>query len=335
MNRFEYIKAPSVGEAIKMMNSTVPEAIINANKGGAHIVKAAGVDLLDLIKEGVVSPDRVIDLRQIPGLDKLNFDQQNGLSFGPMVTIATLAENKEVYKNYRALHEATAHAATPQIRNMATMGGNLMQRPRCWYFRSEGHHCLKKGGDVCFAQKGQNQLHAIFDTQICPCVHPSSIATALVAFDAKVELSGPDGKRNLLLSEFFTLPEANVTCENNAQSKEIITNITLPVLKPGTRSFYIKQGQRESYDWSMGDVAVVLEMEGKQCKTARIVLGAAAPVPMRASKAEALLKGKTITEKLAAKAGELAVEGATPMEHNHYKIQLFKTLVKRSILAAV
>ncbi len=335
MNRFEYTKAPSVDDAIKMMNSTVPEAIIKANQSGAHIVKAAGVDLLDLIKEGLVSPERVIDLRQIPGLAKLEFNAAKGLTFGPMVTIANLAENKDVYNHYRALHEATAHAATPQIRNMATMGGNLMQRPRCWYFRSEGHKCLKKGGDICFAQNGQNQLHAIFDTHICPCVHPSSIATALVAFDSQIELTGPNGKRTLPLAEFFTTPEANVTCENNAKSKEIITNIMLPAATANTRSFYIKQGQRESYDWSMGDVAVVLEMDGKRCKSAKIVLGAAAPVPMRAAKAEALLTGKSINEKMAAKAGELAVEGATPMAHNRYKVQLFKTLVKRAILAAV
>jgi len=336
MNRFEYIQAPSVKDAIDMMNSTVPEAMVEkAGSSNKYVVKANGTDLLDLIKEGIVEPDRVIDLRRIPGLDQLTYQEAEGLQFGPMVTIAGLESSKEVGGKYRALHQAAAHAATPQIRNMATMGGNLMQRPRCWYFRSSEHHCRKKGGTTCFAQIGQNQFHGIFNTNICPCVHPSSLATALVAFDGQVELTGPEGKRVVALSDFFVASEVNVTCENVAQSKEIITNIVLPPVSKETRSFYLKHGQRESYDWSMGDVAVVLQMDGKKCKDARIILGAASSVPYRVTKAEDVLKGKAINEKLAAQAGKAAVEGATPMEHNRYKVPLFEVLVKRTVMGAL
>ncbi|MCB0582160.1 MAG: FAD binding domain-containing protein [Phaeodactylibacter sp.] len=335
MNRFEYIKAPSIDEAIDMMDSTVPEAMVTKTGGSAKVVKAAGTDLLDLIKEGILEPGRVIDLKNIPGLDKLSYDKEKGLAFGPMVTIADLENSPEVKKHYRALHEAAAHAATPQIRNMATMGGNLMQRPRCWYFRSNGHHCRKKGGTTCFAQIGQNQFHSIFLTNVCPCVHPSSLATALVAYDGKVELTGPEGKRVIPLSEFFTPSEVDVTCENVATSQEIITNIMLPPVKSGTRAFYVKHGQRESYDWSMGDVAVVMQMDGKKCQDARIVFGAAAPIPLRREAAEEELKGKTISEKVIAKAAEKALEGATPLAQNGYKVPLFKNLLKRTVTEAI
>lgn len=333
MNRFEYSKASSVEEAIAMMNSTASDAIIKQNKT-PFIVKAGGTDLLDLVKEGIVEPGRIIDLRNIPGLDKIQYVEKDGLQFGPMVTIAGLAEDKNVMQKYRAVHEAAAHTATPQIRNMGTMGGNLMQRPRCWYFRSSEHKCRKKGGNICFAQIGQNQFHGIFDTAICPCVHPSSIATALVAFDGKVELTGPKGKRIVPLEDFFIASEQDVTCENVATSQEVITNILLPPVDENTLSFYIKHGQRESYDWSMGDVAVVLKVKNKRCEDARIILGAASSVPYRVKEAEEVLKGKKITEKLAVQAGEAAVAKATPLHYNRYKVQLFKTLVKRTVMNA-
>jgi xanthine dehydrogenase YagS FAD-binding subunit len=334
MNRFEYSKVSSVEEAIEMMNSTASDAIIKTNTT-PFIVKGGGTDLFDLIKEGIIEPGRVIDLGKIPGLDKISYAREKGLEFGPMVTIAGLAEDEDVMKKYRAVHEAALHTATPQIRNMGTMGGNLMQRPRCWYFRSSEHKCRKKGGNICFAQVGQNQFHGIFNTAVCPCVHPSSIATALVAFDGKVELTGPEGKRVVPMAEFFTASEHEVTKENVAESREVITNILLPPVDENTRSFYIKHGQRESYDWSIGDVAVVLKMKGKRCQDARIILGAASSIPFRVTDAENVLKGKKINEKLAVQAGEAAVMKATPLQFNRYKVQLFKTLVKRTIMAAV
>jgi xanthine dehydrogenase YagS FAD-binding subunit len=335
MNRFEYVQAKGVKEAIDMMNSTVPEATLSRAAAEAFVVKAGGTDLLDLIKEGIVQPGRVIDLNRIPGLDKLAYDQRAGLEFGPLVTIADLEQSAEVKQHYRALYESAAHAATPQLRNMATMGGNLMQRPRCWYFRSSAHKCRKKGGFTCFAQIGENEFHAIFNTSVCPCVHPSSLATALLAFDGKVELTGPEGKRVVTLQDFFVSSEVKVTQETVAASQEIITNILLPPTDANTRSAYFKAGERESFDWSLADVAVVLKMDGRRCEDARIVFGAAAPTPLRRPAAEAILKGKAITEKLAAEAAKKAVEGATPLRQNAYKVQLFENITKRVIMQAL
>jgi xanthine dehydrogenase YagS FAD-binding subunit len=333
MNRFEYTKASSVQAAIEMMNSTVPEATVG--KKDAFVVKAAGTDLLDLVKEGIVEPSRIIDLSKIPGLDSIRYSPEEGLAFGPMVTIAQLAESELVRKNYPALYEAAIHAATPQIRNMATMGGNLMQRPRCWYFRSGAHHCRKKGGSSCFAQVGENQFHGIFNTNVCPCVHPSSLATALVAYDGQVELTGAKGKRVVGLNEFFTASEIDVTCENVVTNQEIITNIMLPATGDHVKAFYIKQGQRESYDWSMADVAVVLHMKGSKCEEARIVFGAASSVPLRRTAAEQVLQGKKVNDKWIEQAAEAALEGATPLAKNAYKVPLFKAVTKRTIEKAI
>jgi xanthine dehydrogenase YagS FAD-binding subunit len=335
MNRFEYTKAPSIEEAVDMMNSTVPEAMVKKATASNYVVKASGTDLLDLIKEGILQPERLIDLREIPGLDKITYDDREGLRFGPLVTIADLEKSPLIREKYPALYRAAVHAATPQIRHMATMGGNLMQRPRCWYFRSRDHHCRKKGGTTCFAQIGKNQYHGIFNTSICPAVQPSSLATALVAYDGRVELTGPEEKRVLPLSEFFTPSEEDVTRENAARSREIITNIMLPPVKAGTRASYHKHGQRESYDWSMGDVAVVLEMNGKRCRDARIVFGAASSVPLRREKAEAALTGQPINAKTAAAAADASVDDATPLKYNAYKVPLFKNLVKRAVMDAV
>lgn len=335
MNRFEYVQATAVEEAIEMMNSTVPEATVRRGSGPAMVVKAGGTDLLDLMKEGIVAPDRIIDLSRIPGLDKLSYDDKTGLQFGPMVTIAGLENSAEVKKHYPALWEAAAHAATPQLRNMATMGGNLMQRPRCWYFRSSAHKCRKKGGVPCFARPGENEFHAIFENSLCPCVHPSSLATALLAYDGKVELTGPKGVREVPLGEFFIPSNVKVTQETVAESKEIITNIMLPPVDANTRAVYLKMGERESYDWSIADVAVVLKMDGKICRDARIVFGAAAPTPLRRPAAEDMLKGKAINEKLAASIAKKAVEGATPLRQNRYKVKLFENITKQLILDAV
>lgn len=333
MNRFEYTKANTVDAATKLMNSTVPEAMTTQKE--AAIVKAAGTDLLDLMKEGLLRPKRVIDLKGIPGLDQISYSKEDGLRIGAMATIADLADSEVVAMHYPALQQAAAHAATPQIRNMATMGGNLMQRPRCWYFRSADHHCLKKGGEICFAQEGQNQFHGIFDTEICPCVHPSSIATALVAYDGSVLLASGKEERTVTFTEFFTPAAVNVTCENVAHSQEVIQQIILPTPATGTRAHYIKGGQRESYDWSMGDVAVVLRMNGEQVTEARIVLGAASSVPLRRPKAEAVLQGKRLNEKRIAKAVDAALDGARPLAHNGYKLPLFRTIIQRAITKAV
>lgn len=320
MKSFEWTEAESVDQAVGQLN-------------GSAAIKAGGVDLLDLMKEHIAEPSRLVSIRKIDGLRGIQ-ENGDGLRIAPLVTLAELAENDIVLDKYTALAQSAGRAATPQIRNMATVGGNLLQRPRCWYFRNEAFDCRKKGGTRCFAQDGENQYHAIFDNRTCAIVHPSATAVALVALGAQLELTGPKGKRDVLLEEFFVSPEQDVRREHSLGEGELITGIIVPAPKAGTTSAYIKQGEKESFDWPIADVAVVLERDGETCRRASIVLGAAAPVPKRAVEAEKVLAGKKIDEALARSAANAAMQGATPLAKNGYKIPVFETIIRRTILAA-
>jgi xanthine dehydrogenase YagS FAD-binding subunit len=250
------------------------------------------------------------------------------------VTLAALAGHDIVRARYTALADAAGHAATPQIRNMATLGGNLLQRPRCWYFRSEQFPCRKKGGDKCYAQDGENQYHAIFNNGLCAIVHPSAAACALVAMNARAQLTGAKGNREVTLEEFFTLPAVDVHRENSIGADEVITEIRIPALAPNARSAYLKLQEKESFDWPVAEVAAVIGTDGGVCKSASIVMGAAAPVPHRAVEAEKSLVGKKIDQAAATAAAKAALANATPMTQNSYKIPLFETMLRRVILAA-
>jgi xanthine dehydrogenase YagS FAD-binding subunit len=260
-----------------------------------------------------------------------------GLRIGPMATLASLATHPLLRERYPAIAGALAESASPQIRNVATLGGNLLQRPRCWYLRSHAYHCLRKGGGHCFAIHGENQYHAIFNNMPCAIVHPSTAATALVALGASVEITGPSGAaRSVLLEDFFVAVERDMQRENDLAPHEILTAIILPKPAPGVRTAHIKQGEKDSFDWPLADVAVVLELDsGGTCRRASVILGAAAPVPHRARKAEAALTGKRIDESVAAQAAHAALDGATPLSKNAYKLPLFEALVRRAILNAV
>jgi len=287
---------------------------------------------MDLMKEGIAQPDRLVNIRRVKGLDRIA-QSERGLVLGPTVSLAKVASDPVVGAGYRAIAEAAGHAATPQIRNMATLGGNLLQRPRCWYFRSEAFHCKKKGGTMCYAQMGENQYHAIFDNHTCAIVHPSALATALVAFGAKIQLTTAEGARETPLESFFVLPEASPMRENLIAPGEVLTEVRVPSTA-GLTSAYTKQGELESHDWPLAEVAVVLEKKGDTIARASVVLGAAAPVPHRAKEAEAALTGKTLTEAVAREAARAAVAGATPLANNKYKVPMFEALIRRTILRA-
>jgi len=322
MNRFEWVNPASVEQAVAALE---PGAVI----------KAGGIDLMDLLKEHLVEPSRLVNLRAVRGLDHLA-DGDDGLRIGPLVTLARLADDAAVRRRYRALADAAGHAATPQIRNAATLGGNLLQRPRCWYFRAEAFVCRKKGGDTCFAigPTGENAYHAIFDNQICAAVHPSSTAAALLALGARLRIQGPRGAREAPLEGFFVSPGTDVRRENALGDGEVVAEIIVPPPARGLGSAYIKQGEKESFDWPLAEVAVAVEQDAGVCRRAAIVLGAAAPVPWRARKAEAALTGKRIDEAAADAAAQAAVDGATPLAQNRHKLQLFRIIVRRTILAA-
>ena len=322
MNRFEWTNARSVAEAV-------------AQLGGAATIKAGGIDLIDRLKEGLDAPSRLVNIRSIAGLDAIREVAGKGLSIGPLVTLASLDASKVVRARYTALADAAGHAATPQIRNMATAGGNLLQRPRCWYFRQEEFHCRKKGGERCFAQEGENQYHAVFGNDVCAIVHPSALAVPLVALGASLALTGKKGRREVELEKFFVTPEEDVRRENSIGPDELITEILVPQLPAGARTVYLKQGEKESFDWPVADVAVVLQMgTSGRCERASVVLGAAAPVPLRAREAEAALTGRAVNEESARAAARAALRGATPLKENGYKLPIFEALVRRAVLRA-
>jgi xanthine dehydrogenase YagS FAD-binding subunit len=323
MNTFEYANATSIDDALSLM------------KTDGATIKAGGVDLLDLMKEHLFEPTRLVNIRNIRDLDYVKLDGDT-LRIGPLATLAKLADDPTLKTKFTALADAAGHAATPQIRNMATIGGNLMQRPRCWYFRNELFHCRKKGGETCYAQQGENQYHAIFNNQLCAIVHPSATAVALVALGASIELTSADNKkREIPLEKFFTLPAIDLHRENSIQPGEIITEVRVPTLPATAKSVYIKQGEKESFDWPIGEIAAVIDRNGDgTCKSASVVLGAASPVPHRAKEVESTLVGQKVDEALVRSAAQAALKAATPLANNRYKIALFQTLIEQAVLGA-
>jgi xanthine dehydrogenase YagS FAD-binding subunit len=230
-----------------------------------------------------------------------------------------------------ALSEAAAAAATPQLRNMATIGGNLLQRPRCWYFRNPRFHCWLKGGDDCPARDGENALHALFGNSPCVAVHPSDLAAVLLAVHAVARLRGPRGERTLPMSTFFALPEADRRREHTVEDDEIIRSITIPPLPDGTRGTYLKAMDRKVWAFALVAVAATMRIANGRIEDARLVLGGVAPIPWRAAAAEQTLIGNEISEAVFARAAEAALAGAAPLNHNAYKVTLAKALVRRAL----
>lgn len=335
MNKFSWYEAKSIEDALQQVNSTVSNELVKPGKEAA-IFKSGGVEVMDWMKEGLLNPKMIINIRNIPDMDVISFNPIDGIKIGANATLADIGEDEYIKEHYAALHEAIHHAATPQLRNMSTLGGNITQRNRCWYYRSSDHPCFRKGGDRCYARRpdsGQNENHAILDNGSCVSVHASSIATALMAYDAKVHITDSEGNKKVVaIDEFFVRASVDPHNENILKPKEIITEITLPVTLPQTKTHYIKHVARESYDWSLGDVAVVALMNGNTVKSVKIILGAAAPTPYRAESAENALTGKEINQATAQNAAALAMESARPLSQNEYKIPMFVNLIKHAIL---
>ncbi|MGC9291328.1 MAG: FAD binding domain-containing protein [Acidobacteriaceae bacterium] len=311
---------------------TTVEAALSQLQGQA-VVKAGGIDLLDRMKDGLVAPPKLVNIRNIASLRGVH-ETREGVTLGPLVTLAEISEHPLLQKHYTVLTDAVGCAATPHIRNMATLGGNLLQHVQCWYYRSPEYKCLRKGGDVCYSLGGMNQYHAIFDNTVSATIVPSSAAVALTALNASVELTSAKGKRVVPIRDFYVKPEKDPTTETVIAPDELLTAVMVPRPAAGTRSAYQKYGEKESFDWPIADAAVVLEMQGEICKRATIVMGAASPTPRRATEAEALLTGRPITEENARTAGKAAMEGATPLSMNAYKVQLFPVAIYRTILLA-
>jgi xanthine dehydrogenase YagS FAD-binding subunit len=320
LKAFAYVNTTNEKEALA--------ALAKAERGRI-VPMGGGMDLLGLMKDYILSPDRVISIRN---LDQTIAGADGGLRIGAATKIIDLIENAQVRKLYPALVTAAEEVGTPQIRNVGTVGGNIMQRPRCWYFRNEEFNCLKKGGSRCFAVEGENQYHAIFGDGPCHIVHPSSLAVPVIAYGGRFRVAGPNGAREIDAGQFFQMPNRNLYGETVLQPDEIVTHVLLPV--PGQRSATYEVRFKQSHDWPLAAASVNLTMAGPTVKSARVVMGAVAPIPWRAEAAERVLAGKAITEAIATEAANAALAGARPMTGNAYKIQIAKTAVKRAILAA-
>ena len=329
MNSFQWANAATVEDAVKLLKPADPKADPDEQP---HPM-GGGQDLLTSLKSYIIRPPRVVNLKTIQGLDKIEVDDKGGLKIGATATIEELSQHPNVSAKFPGLAEAARSIGSPQIRNLGTIGGNLCQRPRCWYFRLENYQCRKKGGSECFAKGAENKYNAIFGGGKSNYVHPSDLAPMLVALEATATISGPDGARTVPLQNFFILPSIDVRRETVLKDGEIVTQVHVPASSVSGRSTYLKFRERDSLDFAVASVAAAVELAAdKIVKRARIVLGGVGTIPWHVPAAEEFLTGKTLTDNVVAQAAQIALQGAKPMEQNQYKVPLTQTLVRRALL---
>ncbi len=320
MQAFEYATPATKQQAVEALGAS----------WGETEVLAGGTDLLSLMKEFLSTPKRVVDIKGVRELNGIAA-KAGGLRIGALVTLEQLASNASVKQQYPALAQAALGVTSPQIRARGTVGGDICQRPRCWYYRA-GFGLLAEDGGKQLVPDGENRYHAIFGGGPAYFVSASSLGPALAALGAKVNIFGPQGARDVAVADFFVAPKSSAERENVLKPNEIVTEIVLPAA--GGRSATYEVRQKTALDWPLVAAAVMLKLEGRTVRSSRIVLGHVAPTPWPAAAAEEALNGKTVSEEVAAQAGEAAVRGAQPLSGNRYKVQLARTAVKRAILQA-
>ena len=314
MNNFEHADATTIADAISLLASN-----------GSSVPIAGGTDLLTQIKLGLIKPARLVNLKTIPGLDLITV-VNNGLNIGALANLDTIANNSVVRVQYPALIKAIEVTASPQLRNSGTVGGNLAQGPRCWYYRGQ-FQCWMKGGERCYARNGENSHHAIFGNGRCNQVHPSDLAPVLIALGAEINIEGIRGRRTIPLSDLFQIPHEGSRQLTILDPGEIITMIHLPTPVSGSRSTYFKAMERRVWSFALASVAVQLVIEDGVIRNPVIVLGGVAPKPWRLPKSEESLRNQPINREVITAAAETAVEGAQPLNANHYKIPLVKGIL--------
>lgn len=325
MKNFQYYRPTTPEQAVGLLE----------NRWGNTEMLAGGTDLLDLQKEYIAQPGRIVSLGGIAGLQTITVGEQSA-TIGAGVKLAALAAHAELRRHFAALCQAAGDVAGPQIRNMATLGGNLCQRNRCWYFRDEHTACLLKGGNRCFALDGENKYHAIF-TQGHRCViaSPSTLAPALIALGASAEILGPRGRRTVETARLFRAPQGPGEREHTLAPNEMIVAVTIPVRANVTSAHY-EVRQKLSSDWPLVQSAVAFQggRDGARATNVRIVLSQVAPTPHVAEAAARALEGRAVTDATATAAGRAAAEGARPLSQNAYKVRLVEVAVKRALLLA-
>jgi xanthine dehydrogenase YagS FAD-binding subunit len=298
---------------------------------------AGGVDLLDRIKEGLIAPPRLVGLRQVQELAQVRADA-GGVHVGAMTSLASLASHPTVAESgpeWACLRQALAATASPQIRNMATVGGNLLQRPRCWYLRNKLTHCLRKGGRRCFAFRGENERHAILGGGPCYIVHPSDLAVALLALEASVTIASPGGRRSVPLAELYLLPKVDAQREAAIDVGELLVEVLVPGPAASSRGLYLKVAERGERDFALASVAIQASLDQGIVQGIRMALGGVAPVPWRAAEAENALLGQRLTEANIRSASLAATTGARPLAQNAYKVELVQGLVREALRGIV
>jgi xanthine dehydrogenase YagS FAD-binding subunit len=327
MKPFDYYRVATVEQAVALLAKYQEKAAI----------LAGGSDLLGLMKDRIAGqdmkpPQHLIDIKGIKGLAYIK-EQPSGVRIGTATTLSDIASSEIVAKQYSLVAQAAKQVAVPQIRNVATLGGNLCQRPRCWYFRGKLFtDCLRKGGGTCYAREAEaeNQYHAILGGEPCCMVYPSDMAPALIALDAKAEIAGPKGKRLVPLEKFYVSPEMTFLKETVLSPQEMLVAIEIPATSRGRKGVFLKLKERQAFDFAVVSVAVTVAMKDSQVADARVVFGGIAPFPARSAKAEAALKGKELKSAIA-EACTAAVQGCKPLNKNGYKIEATKGVLEQAL----
>jgi xanthine dehydrogenase YagS FAD-binding subunit len=323
MRPFEYLSPNSRTQAISLLGAT----------WGNSEILAGGTDLLALMKDDVLAPKRLINIKDIKDLQGVSSNAQ-GLRIGALTTLGDLADDENVKKNYPALAEAVLEAASPQIRNLATLGGNLCQRPRCWYFRNGLGLLPKDESGKELVADGENRYHAILGNEgPAKFVSPSTIVPILIAYGAKIRLEGPKGKRELPLEKFYVIPKSESEREHALRPNEIVSEVTIPSASDVKAAHY-EIRQKEVFDWPLAVAGIALKMRGSNVESARVVLGYVAPVPWPSPEAERALAGNPVNKDTAQKAAEAALANAKPLSHNAYKVKLARVAVTRAVIKA-
>ncbi len=318
MRPFQYVRAASVAEAARLV-------------GRASAAVAGGTDLLGLMKGGIASPDRLVDLTRIDGLRGWSRERGAGLRIGALTRLVELEESDQLARHLPIVREALRDAATLQLRTMGTVGGNLLQRNRCWYFRDDAFPCWLKGGTRCFAIDGDDRQHAVIGAEDCVAVAPSDLAPALIAHDARVTLAAARGTRTIQLAELYAAPAGRERREHTIRAGEILTEVQIPDSALQRRGTYLKAMDRKAWTFAVVSVAAAARVRDGKLRDVRIVLGGVAPVPWRVEAAEREVDGVTYSDEAGSRAAEGIFAHAAPLKGNSYKIPLAKELVRRAL----
>ena len=322
MNAFSYARPRALAEALRLL------------RGGATAL-AGGTDLLGLMKDGLTCPNSLVDLTGIEGLRGWSHAKGRGLRIGALTPLVELETNDALAKTMPILRESLRDAATVQLRTMGTVGGNLLQRNRCWYFRDEGTVCWLKGGNRCFAIDGENRYHAIIGANECVIVSPSDLVPALIAYDAEIAVTGSRGTRRMKLGDLFITPKGRERREHALRPGELITEVRVPEAALARRGTYLKAMDRKAWSFALVSVAAAAKIERGIAREIRLVMGGVAPVPWRVIAAEKGLEGSTLDEAACADAADRLLAGANPLRDNGYKVTLARELVRRALRSLV